>query len=321
MHKVQVLHCVCVDYNSECLPFFLHQKSLQRWIRFYKRAESLRVACQINLGKPSGGKTPTGPLEYLGHASAESQAKEEMFEGFYIIPAGVTAPHIGKIDHTFVHSAAGMQCWISRFGLFDYCCSSCEESSHAAFTPFEDLWRACCWRRHGFFCNFSLLLSAREPMKGAAKGNSLCELQNGSNKRPRRLLFGSPRRFLDKLCTFQKGIHRCWEVESRWVAAEVNTCSVSLRLSKNCNPTSRTNAIKRRTGVWIFPLRDQLKLAIFQRTQTLLEETETEVECCCTLLEFDSTDSERPVFLVIWTCGNLGSMLALHGFQLNTPSH
>ena len=78
MQKVQVLHCL--DYNSECLPFFLRQKSFQRWIPFYRRAETLRVACQINLGKPAGGKTPTRPVEYLGHASTESQAEEEAFE-------------------------------------------------------------------------------------------------------------------------------------------------------------------------------------------------------------------------------------------------
>ena len=72
-------------YTCECLPFFLRQKSFQRWIRFYKRAETLRVVCQNNLGKPSGRKTPTGPVEYLGHASTESQAEEEMFEGNFFL--------------------------------------------------------------------------------------------------------------------------------------------------------------------------------------------------------------------------------------------
>ena len=80
---VEVLHCV--DYNSECLPFFLRQNIFQSQICFHKGAETLRVACQINLGKPSGRKTPTGPVEYLGHASAESQAEEEMFEGNFFL--------------------------------------------------------------------------------------------------------------------------------------------------------------------------------------------------------------------------------------------
>ena len=84
MQKVQVLHCVDC-HTCECLPFFFHPKSIQRWIRFYKRAETFRIACQINLGKPSGRKTPTGPVEYLGHASTESQAEEEMFEGNFFL--------------------------------------------------------------------------------------------------------------------------------------------------------------------------------------------------------------------------------------------
>ena len=73
-----MLHCV--DYNSECLPFFLHQKIFQSQIYFHKGVETLCVACKSNLGKRSGRKTGTGQVEYLGHASAESQAKEETFE-------------------------------------------------------------------------------------------------------------------------------------------------------------------------------------------------------------------------------------------------
>ena len=73
-----MLHCV--DYISECLPFFLHHKIFQSQICFHKGAETLCVACKSNLGKRSGRKTGTRQVEYLGHASAESQAEEETFE-------------------------------------------------------------------------------------------------------------------------------------------------------------------------------------------------------------------------------------------------
>ena len=73
----------------------------------------------------------------------------------HIIPAGVTALHIGKIDHTFVHSAAaGLQGWISRFGhcereifgvwlLLLAVVMKNKKSFHAAVTLFEALW--CAW--------------------------------------------------------------------------------------------------------------------------------------------------------------------------------
>ena len=46
------------------------------------------------LGKAFWQKTPTGPVEYLGHASAESQAEEEMFEGNLFLTVYLGVPEM-----------------------------------------------------------------------------------------------------------------------------------------------------------------------------------------------------------------------------------
>ena len=41
------------------------------------------------------------------------------------------------------------------------------------------------------------------------------------------------------------------------------------------------------TGVWFFLIRDQLGFVAFEGSRKPLEETKTEVECCCTVVEFE----------------------------------